>query len=52
MPKYSGVIKKRNKYYYYLYKNGKQIWSKGYDTAEEAAEERERAKKSLPKLND
>jgi len=43
MPKYKGVIKRRNKWFYYIYHHGKQTWSKGFDTAEEAVKARAKA---------
>lgn len=42
MPKYQGVTKRGNKFYFWIYHKGKHIWSKGFETAEEAARERER----------
>ena len=49
MPKYRGVTKKYNKYYYYIYHQGKVIWSRGYETALEVSEEREKARQELKK---
>ena len=35
MPKYKGVLKRGNKYYYRIYRKGKQKESNGYKTAVE-----------------
>ena len=36
MPKYKGVIKRGNRYYYRIYRDGKQKEYGGFNTAEEA----------------
>jgi integrase len=52
MPKYRGVQKKYNKWYYWIYYHGKTIWSKGYETALEVSEEREKQVRDLKKKKD
>lgn len=52
MPKYHGVQKKYNKFYYWIYHQGKTIWSRGYETAQEASEEREKTRNELKKKKD
>jgi integrase len=52
MAKYRGVQKKYNKFYYWIYHQGKTIWSRGYETALEASEERERQIQELKKKKD
>jgi hypothetical protein len=52
MPKYRGVQKKYHKWYYWIYYRGKTVWSKGYETALETSEEREKQARELKKKKD
>ncbi len=47
MPKYKGVQRKRNKWYWYIDYIGKRYWSKGFDTAEDAARDRSLTKNKM-----
>lgn len=47
MPKYKGVQKKYNKWYWYINRNGRRYWSHGFLTAEEAAQDRTRQDQRL-----
>ena len=47
MPKYKGVQKKRNKWYWYIDYIGKRYWSKGFDAAEDAARDRSLTKTKM-----
>ena len=47
MPKHKGVQKKRNKWYWYIDYRGRRYWSKGFNTAEQAARDRAKVKKQL-----
>ena len=47
MPKYKGVQKKRDKWYWYIDYKGKRYWSKGFDAAEDAARDRSLTKNKM-----
>ncbi len=47
MPKHKGTQKKGNNWYWYIDYRGRRYWSKGFDSAEEAAQKRILAKKHL-----